>query len=66
MKPEVNTASGWPIRTGRSKCALTIKTSKRLALRTTSRCHHIDMLVDNTTQHVFYSFMDGFFGYNQI
>ncbi|RDX78854.1 hypothetical protein CR513_40795, partial [Mucuna pruriens] len=27
---------------------------------------HIDMLVDNTTQHTFYSFMDGFSGYNQI
>ncbi|RDX82836.1 hypothetical protein CR513_36322, partial [Mucuna pruriens] len=27
---------------------------------------HIDMLVDNATQHAFYSFMDGFFGYNQI
>ncbi|RDX67117.1 hypothetical protein CR513_54048, partial [Mucuna pruriens] len=27
---------------------------------------HIDMLVDNTAQHAFYSFMDGFFGYNQI
>ncbi|RDY05403.1 hypothetical protein CR513_10771, partial [Mucuna pruriens] len=27
---------------------------------------HIDMLVDNTTQHAFYSFMDGFSGYNQI
>ncbi|RDX83077.1 hypothetical protein CR513_36040, partial [Mucuna pruriens] len=24
---------------------------------------HIDMLVDNTTQHTFYFFMDGFFGY---
>ncbi|RDX85473.1 hypothetical protein CR513_33330, partial [Mucuna pruriens] len=27
---------------------------------------HIDMLVDNTTQHAFYSFMDDFSGYNQI
>ncbi|RDX64237.1 hypothetical protein CR513_57226, partial [Mucuna pruriens] len=27
---------------------------------------HIDILVDNTTQHAFYSFMDGFSGYNQI
>ncbi|RDX65958.1 putative protein K02A2.6, partial [Mucuna pruriens] len=27
---------------------------------------HIDMLMDNTTQHAFYSFMDGFSGYNQI
>ncbi|RDX75790.1 hypothetical protein CR513_44292, partial [Mucuna pruriens] len=27
---------------------------------------HIDMLVDNTTQHAFYSFMDAFSGYNQI
>ncbi|RDX84228.1 hypothetical protein CR513_34761, partial [Mucuna pruriens] len=27
---------------------------------------HINMLVDNTTQHAFYSFMDGFSGYNQI
>ncbi|RDX66151.1 hypothetical protein CR513_55113, partial [Mucuna pruriens] len=27
---------------------------------------HIDMLVDNTAQHAFYSFMDGFFRYNQI
>ncbi|RDX78143.1 hypothetical protein CR513_41619, partial [Mucuna pruriens] len=25
---------------------------------------HIDMLVDNTTQHALYSFMDGFSGYN--
>ncbi|RDY05455.1 hypothetical protein CR513_10707, partial [Mucuna pruriens] len=27
---------------------------------------HVDMLVDNTIQHVFYSFMDGFSKYNQI
>ncbi|RDX80445.1 hypothetical protein CR513_39005, partial [Mucuna pruriens] len=27
---------------------------------------YIDMLVDNTTQHAFYSFMDDFFEYNQI
>ncbi|RDX89565.1 hypothetical protein CR513_28698, partial [Mucuna pruriens] len=27
---------------------------------------HIDMLVDNTAQHAMYSFMDGFYGYNQI
>ncbi|RDY13189.1 hypothetical protein CR513_01933, partial [Mucuna pruriens] len=27
---------------------------------------YIDMLVDNTAQHAFYSFMDGFSGYNQI
>ncbi|RDX90375.1 hypothetical protein CR513_27764, partial [Mucuna pruriens] len=25
---------------------------------------HIDMLVDNTAQHAFFSSMDGFFGYN--
>ncbi|RDY02455.1 hypothetical protein CR513_14090, partial [Mucuna pruriens] len=27
---------------------------------------HINMLVDNIAQHAFYSFMDDFFGYNQI
>ena len=27
---------------------------------------HIDVLVDNTAQHKVFSFMDGFFGYNQI
>ena len=27
---------------------------------------HIDMLVDSTTGHSMLSFMDGFFGYNQI
>ncbi|RDX89105.1 Retrovirus-related Pol polyprotein from transposon 17.6, partial [Mucuna pruriens] len=27
---------------------------------------HIDVLIDNTTQHAFFSFMDGFSGYNQI
>nr|KYP31306.1 Retrovirus-related Pol polyprotein from transposon 17.6 [Cajanus cajan] len=27
---------------------------------------HIDVLVDNTAQHAFFSFMDGFSGYNQI
>ncbi|RDY03821.1 hypothetical protein CR513_12550, partial [Mucuna pruriens] len=27
---------------------------------------HIDILVDNTAQHSFFSFMDGFSGYNQI
>ncbi|RDX64790.1 hypothetical protein CR513_56601, partial [Mucuna pruriens] len=27
---------------------------------------HIDVLVDNTTQHAFFSFMNGFLGYNQI
>ena len=27
---------------------------------------HIDVLVDNTTGHKIFSFMDGFFGYNQI
>ena len=27
---------------------------------------HIDTLVDNTAKHALFSFMDGFFGYNQI
>ncbi|RDY06259.1 hypothetical protein CR513_09784, partial [Mucuna pruriens] len=27
---------------------------------------HIDVLVDNIAQHAFFSFMDGFLGYNQI
>ncbi|XP_073224460.1 uncharacterized protein [Cicer arietinum] len=27
---------------------------------------HIDILVDNTARHSLFSFMDGFFGYNQI
>ena len=27
---------------------------------------HIDTLVDNTTKNSLFSFMDGFFGYNQI
>ena len=27
---------------------------------------HIDVLVDNTAKHTLFSFMDGFFGYNQI
>lgn len=27
---------------------------------------HIDMLIDNTTKFKVFSFMDGFFGYNQI
>ena len=27
---------------------------------------HIDVLVDNTTQHKIFSFMDGFSGYNHI
>ena len=27
---------------------------------------HIDMLVDSTTKFKVFSFMDGFFGYNQI
>ncbi|PKI64651.1 hypothetical protein CRG98_014940, partial [Punica granatum] len=27
---------------------------------------HIDVLVDNTARHMRFSFMDGFFGYNQI
>ena len=27
---------------------------------------HIDTLVDNTTKHSLFSFMDGFLGYNQI
>ena len=27
---------------------------------------HIDTLVDNTTKHLLFSFMDGFSGYNQI
>ena len=27
---------------------------------------YIDVLVDNTAQHKFFSFMDGFYGYNQI
>ena len=27
---------------------------------------HIDILVDNTVKHALFSFMDGFFGYNQI
>ena len=27
---------------------------------------HIDILVDNTAHHKVFSFMDGFYGYNQI
>ncbi|RDX76377.1 hypothetical protein CR513_43644, partial [Mucuna pruriens] len=39
---------------------------KRASPKDNLPLHHIDVLVDNTAQHTFFPFMDGFLGYNQI
>ncbi|RDX64910.1 hypothetical protein CR513_56474, partial [Mucuna pruriens] len=38
----------------------------RASLKNDFPLPHIDVLVDNITQHGFFSFMDGFLGYNKI
>ncbi|RDX75438.1 hypothetical protein CR513_44663, partial [Mucuna pruriens] len=42
------------------------KDLNRASLKDNFPLPHIDVLVENTVQHVFFSFMDGFSGYNQI
>ena len=38
----------------------------KASLKNNFHLPHIDTLVDNTAKHIFFSFMDGFSGYNQI
>lgn len=48
-------------RKGSSECVLIIRSAKD-----DFPLPHIDVLVDNTAGHTFFSFMDGFSRYNQI
>ena len=52
-------------RTTKSECAW-IRDLNRASPKDDFPLPHIDILVDNTTQHKVFSFIDGFLGYNQI
>ncbi|RDX66416.1 hypothetical protein CR513_54818, partial [Mucuna pruriens] len=55
-----------PKKDGKVRMCIDYKDLNRASPKDNFPLPHIDMLVDNTAQHAFYSFMDGFSGYNQI
>ncbi|RDX78073.1 hypothetical protein CR513_41702, partial [Mucuna pruriens] len=55
-----------PKKDGKVRMCVDYKDLNRVSPKNNFPLPHIDMLVDNTTQHAFYSFMDGFSEYNQI
>ncbi|RDX78743.1 hypothetical protein CR513_40941, partial [Mucuna pruriens] len=75
MKPEVllKIKEEWianivpiPKKDGKVQMCIDYRDLKRASPKYNFPLAHIDMLVDNTTQHAFYSFLDGFADYNQI
>ncbi|RDX77095.1 hypothetical protein CR513_42840, partial [Mucuna pruriens] len=55
-----------PKKDGKVRMCVDYKDLNRASPKDNFPLPHIDVLVDNTAQHAFFSFMDGFSGYNQI
>ncbi|RDY14327.1 hypothetical protein CR513_00605, partial [Mucuna pruriens] len=55
-----------PKKDGKVRVCVDYKDLNRASPKDNFPLPHIDLLVDNTTQHSCYSFMDGFSRYNQI
>lgn len=51
---------------GKVRMCVNYRDLKKAILKDDFHMPHIDVLVDNTTQHSVFSFMEGFSGYNQI
>ncbi|RDY11094.1 hypothetical protein CR513_04296, partial [Mucuna pruriens] len=55
-----------PKNDGKVRMCVDYRDLNRVSLKDNFPLPHIDMLIDNTAWHTFFSFMDGFSGYNQI
>ena len=55
-----------PKKDGKVRMCVDYKDLNRASPKDNFPLPHIDTLVDNTTKNSRFSFMDGFFGYNQI
>ncbi|RDX87775.1 hypothetical protein CR513_30710, partial [Mucuna pruriens] len=55
-----------PKKVGKVRMCMDYRDLNRASPKDNFPLPHIDVLVDNTAQHAFFSFMDGFSGYNQI
>ena len=55
-----------PKKDGKVRVCVDFRDLNKANLKDDFSLPHIDMLVDSTTNHSMLSFMDGFFGYNQI
>ncbi|RDY06422.1 hypothetical protein CR513_09586, partial [Mucuna pruriens] len=55
-----------PKKDGRVRMCIEFRDLNRASPKDNFPLPHIDLLVDNTAHHSYYSFMDGFSGYNQI
>ena len=55
-----------PKKDGKVRMCVDYRDLNRASPRDNFPLPHINILVDNTTQHKVFSFMDGFSGYNQI
>ena len=55
-----------PKKDGKIRMCVDYRDLNRASPKNNFSLPHIDTLVDNTTQHSLFSFMDGFSGYNQI
>ena len=55
-----------PKKDGKVRMCVDYRDLNRASPRDDFPLPHIEMLVDNTAGHAFFSFMDGFSGYNQI
>ena len=55
-----------PKKDGKVHMCIGYRDLNRASLKDNFPLPHIDTLMDNTTSNLFFSFMDGFSGYNQI
>ena len=55
-----------PKKDGKVRMCVDYRDLNRVSPKDNFPLPHIDTLVDNTTKNSLFSFMDGFFGYNQI
>ena len=55
-----------PKKDGKVRMCVDYKDLNRASLKDNLPLPHIDTLIDNTATNMFFSFMDGFSGYNQI
>ena len=55
-----------PKKYGKVRMCIDCKDLNRASPKDDFLLPHINVLVDNTAQHKVFSFMDGFYGYNQI
>ncbi|RDX65060.1 hypothetical protein CR513_56321, partial [Mucuna pruriens] len=66
IKEEVANIIPVPKKDGKVRMCVDYRDLNRASPNDNFPLPHIDVLINNTEQHTFFSFMGGFLGYNQI